>query len=188
MELTRLMIQHYDDAERGGFFQTADDGEALPVRPREGEDQAIPSGNSIAALNLARLARITGDETFSKKSEETLNAFAGGIAASPDAFTQMLQALDFNLGQGEEIVIAGRADAKDARAMVKMLRTRFLPNTVVLFRPEGAADSIIKIAPFTQAMTAREGRATAYICVNQTCQAPISDIAAFEKALDAPRR
>jgi uncharacterized protein YyaL (SSP411 family) len=95
--LTDVMVKHYADAKRGGFWFTADDGEKLFARTKDQYDGAQPSGNSVAALNLVRLWSATGEERYRKEAERTFKAFAGSLKAYPQSLTTMLQALDLYL-------------------------------------------------------------------------------------------
>jgi len=86
-------------------------------------------------------------------------------------------ALDFGIGPCYEVVIAGKARAKDTKAMAKALRTRFLPNKVVLLNPgERESPEIAKLAEFTKNQSSINGRATAYVCMNYNCKLPTTDI------------
>lgn len=185
IDLNGAMLAHFWDGERGGLFLTADDAEKLLTRPKEVYDGAQPSGNSVAALNLIRLARLTGKMDYEAKAGAIFKAFAGDVARSPSAFTQLLNAVDFSLGPSFEIVIAGKPGADDTKAMLKALESKFDPNKVVVFRPEGETNPpIVALAPYTEHQLARDGKATAYVCENFACNAPTTDISVMMKALD----
>ena len=183
LELARTMIAHFGDAEQGGFFSSADDAEALLFRHKDVYDGALPSGNSVAAWVLLRLARITGQTELEERAERTLRAF-GGAARSPAAHTLYLLALDFALGPSFEIVVAGDPAAADTRALLSAFAHRYRPHTVLLARPEGDAPPIAALAPYTLDQTSRAGRATAYVCRNYACRAPTSDIEQALRNLD----
>jgi uncharacterized protein YyaL (SSP411 family) len=178
MEMNEYALEHFWDDERGGFFQTADGAEKLLMRPKDAYDGATPSGNSVMALNLLRLARMTGKMEWETKADETMKAFARDIHRAPLAFTQMLCALDFSVGPSYEIVIAGDDAAEDSQAMIRAIRSQFIPNKVVVFTWKNmpAANPIFEYAPYTAAMTAREGKATAYVCENFACNSPTTSI------------
>lgn len=103
LELQATMINDFWDGEQGGFFLTASDAEQLIMRPKEIYDGAIPSGNSVAALNCLRLARLTGKAELKEYASEILQAFAGQIAQNPAAHSFALIALDFALGRTDEV-------------------------------------------------------------------------------------
>ena len=183
IRITDEMVAHFADPEDGGFFLSADDGEELIVRAKDVYDGALPSGNSVAALVLMRLGRITAEERYEKLGEGTLRAFAGAVAQGPAAFTQLLEAVDFLVGPTYEVVVAGDPAAADTRALLAELRGRFVPPKVLLLRPNGDEPEIARLAPYTAAQEARGGRATVYVCRDFACDAPRTDAAAALAAL-----
>ncbi len=184
VELNDAMLKHFWDAKGGGLFLTADDGEALLVRSKEVYDGAIPSGNSVAALNLVRLARMTGKMEYESKADALIKAFSGAVSKGPRNNPMLLLAVDFLVGPAHEIVIAGKAGADDTKAMLAELRKRFLPNKVVVFRPDGDAPEISRIAAYTKNQGSFDGRATAYVCQNFACKVPTQDPKVMLKSLE----
>ncbi len=177
LELTSDMVRHFWDEDGGGLYLTPDDGESLFVRRKEIYDGAIPSGNSLAMLNLLRLWRMTATSDLEGKAARIGSAFSGSVKQLPSAHTQLMVALDFGVGPCYEVVIAGKAQAEDTKAMAKALRTRFLPNKVVLLNPgERESPEIAKLAEFTKSQSSIDGRATAYVCMNYNCKLPTTDI------------
>jgi len=130
--LTEQMLILFWDERQGGFFMVGTDAEQLLVRQKEIYDGAIPSGNSMAALDLLRIGRLTANEAFEEKAQQLFEAFAGQIQANPFAYPQLLIALDFAAGPSKEIVLAGDPDAAQSRQMLEALYSRFLPNKVVV--------------------------------------------------------
>jgi uncharacterized protein YyaL (SSP411 family) len=183
VKLRDVMVANFWDEEDGGFFTTANGAEALLARAKDVYDGAIPSGNSVAALDLARLGHLTGSMEDLARAERVFRAFSGSIAESPSQYAQMMLALDTVLGPAGEIVIAGDPEAADTKAMLREARSRYLPNVVVILRPPGDEAPIVKLAPFVLDLTQRDGKATAYFCRNFTCQAPTTDPAALAKLL-----
>ncbi|MBI1390612.1 MAG: DUF255 domain-containing protein [bacterium] len=175
IELANLMREHFS-APEGGYFLAPDDGEDLFMRTREIYDGAIPSGNSVAALDLLRLARMTGDMAYEETAWKLMNSFASQVGQAPSAHTQFMLALDFAVGPSNEIVIAGDLAAPDTQTMLEHLRRPFLPNKVVLLRPSGDDAPIKRIAPYTENQVAINGKATAYVCRNFACNLPTTDI------------
>jgi uncharacterized protein YyaL (SSP411 family) len=177
LEMNSDMVRHFWDEDAGGFYFTPDDGKSLFVRKKEIYDGAIPSGNSVAMLNLLRLGRMTATSDLEEKAARIGSAFSGIVKQLPSAHTQLMVALDFGIGPCYEVVIAGGTQAEDTKAMVKALRTRFLPNKVVLFNPgERKSPEIAKLAEFTKNQSSIDGRATAYVCMNYNCKLPTTDI------------
>ncbi|OGO36968.1 MAG: thioredoxin [Chloroflexi bacterium RBG_16_57_8] len=186
LDLNRQLIDHFWDSRHGGFFFTADDAEELLVRQKEIYDGAVPSGNSVGMLNLLRLARITADPELEEKASQISHAFSESVRQSPSAHTQLLIAIDFAVGPSYEVVIAGDPQADDTREMLRAIDSKYVPNKVVLFIPTGAGPAeITGVAPFTADMKPVEGRATAYICLNHSCQAPTTDAAQMLRLLGA---
>jgi hypothetical protein len=187
IRLNDQMIKHFWDQQSGGLFMTADDSEKLLIRNKEIYDGAIPSGNSVAALNLLRLGHITGREDYLKKAEEISRAFSESVNRYPAGHAHLMMALDYALNPNYEVVIVGQSAAKDTRAMLLALRRPFLPGKVVLLRPadKKAAAEIIRMAPYTEFMVSKDGRATAYVCTNFVCKLPTTDISQMLANLQA---
>ena len=177
LELNELLIKHFWDDENGGFFFTPDDGEQLLLRHKEIYDGAIPSGNSVEMLNLLHLGRLTSNPEFEEKAVQTSRIFSNYVEYSPAAFTQMMSAADFALGPTYEVVVVGHPDEDETKTMLKVLRTEFFPNKVILFIPTDKDPSaIFQIAPFTSQMASIQSKTTAYVCKNYSCQQPTTDI------------
>lgn len=177
LELTGDMVKHFWDEDGGGFYLIPDDGESLLVRKKEIYDGAIPSGNSVAMLNLLHLGRMTANAGFEERAAKIGRAFSPSVKRSPAAHGQLMVALDFAIGPSYEVVIAGNAQAEDTRAMTRELGKRFLPNKVVLLNPtDRESPEIAKLAEFTKNQSSIGGRATAYVCLNYNCKLPTTDI------------
>jgi hypothetical protein len=175
LNLADAQIAHFSDP-RGGFFSTPDDGERLPLRSKEIYDGAIPSGNSVAMLNLLRLSRLTGRQDLEEKSRQLADTFSYNIGEFPMGYTQFLQGLDFALGPVFEIVFSGAEGQPDMGDMVAAIRQIYLPNKVVLLVPEHDAESLIRLAPFAAPYRSVDGKATAYVCRGGQCELPTTDI------------
>jgi uncharacterized protein YyaL (SSP411 family) len=176
LDLNRDSIKHFWDEHGGGFYFTADDSEELLVRHKEIYDGAIPSGNSVAMLNLLRLARLTAKSDLEERAAIIGEVFSESIRESPSAHTQFMAAVEFGVGPSCEVVIVGNSQAEDTKEMVHALHTHFLPNKVVLFRPiDQEAPGIERLAKFTKYQTSIDNRATAYVCRNYNCELPTTD-------------
>jgi uncharacterized protein YyaL (SSP411 family) len=177
INLNSDLIKHFWDDKGGGFYFTPDDGESLIVRQKEIYDGAIPSGNSVAMLNLLRLGRMTGNPDFEEKAATIGRAFSNRVKQFPGAFTQLMVALDFAIGPSYEVVIVGNSQSEDTKAMLNTLGRQFVPNKVVLLRPtEKESPDVIRIAEFTKNQSSLGGKATAYVCLNYVCKLPTTDI------------
>jgi uncharacterized protein YyaL (SSP411 family) len=187
LELADNTINHFHDGRDGGFFFTADDGEAILFRQKDSYDGAIPSGNSVMMLNLLRLSRITGRQELEQKAIGVARAFARNIGQIPSAYSQFMVALEFLAGPSFEIVVAGKSGSPDTQEMLDAARRSFLPNRVLLFRPSGAGSgALAAIAPYTKDMKAEGGRATAYVCRNFACSRPVLTVKEMLRLLEAP--
>ena len=166
-----VMLDQFTDEERGGFFDTGKDHEQLVSRPKDVFDNATPSGNSVAAEALLRLALLSGEQRYGEAAESVLRLLGVLAAQHPSAFGRLLCALDFYLGKPKEIAIIGALDASDTRALARTVFERFLPNKVVAAAAPGATPPDI---PLLADRPSRDGKATAYVCENYTCQAPVT--------------
>ena len=177
LDFTKDLLTCFWDEETGGLFFTAEDAEDMIMRQKEIYDGAIPSGNSVAALNLLRLSRITARSEFEDKAWQITKTFADNVRQIPMAYTQLLSALDFGFGPSIEVVIAGKSSSRDTQAMVNAVRRQFSPNKVLLFVPgEILSPGITRIAKFTKYQTSIDGKATAYVCRDYVCSAPTTDV------------
>ena len=183
IDLVRAMDHLFWDRRGGGYYFAGEDGETLLARAKEIYDGAQPSGNSVAALVLLRLGRMTGNGAYEERAEALFRAFGGSLARLPAAHTQLLIALEFALGPTREIVISGAAAAEDTRGLVSAVRSRYLPRAVTLLRDDADAAPLARVAPFTAAQESVGGRATAYVCENFACSAPVTERAALEALL-----
>ena len=174
--LNREFLEHFWDPIQGGFFFTADDSESLIFRKKEFADAAIPSGNSIEMLNLLRLSRITADPKLEDRSQGLERAFSNLVGKIPSGYTQFLSALDFGLGPTYQVVITGKHESHDTEHMLEELWAYFIPNKVLVFRPEGKDPEITTLAKYAKEQVPIEGKATAYVCQNYQCQLPTTEI------------
>jgi uncharacterized protein YyaL (SSP411 family) len=190
IRLNDQMIKHFWDPQSGGLFMTADDGEKLLIRNKEIYDGAIPSGNSVAALNLLRLGHMTGRQDYLQKAESIGKAFSGSVNRYPPGHTHLMVAVEYALYPNYEVVIAGKPGAKDTRAMLTALRQPFLPGKIVLLRPadKKEAAEIIRMAPYTEFMVPKNGRATAYVCTEFVCKLPTTEISQMLANLQPPSK
>jgi hypothetical protein len=178
LTLTDDMLKLFWDDKEGGLYFTGADNEKLIARMKDVYDGAIPSGNSVASLNLLRLGRITMRQELEEKAEQAIESFGKTISRSPTGFSQFLIALDFAVGPTKEIVIAGDLHQEDTNLMLYAIRRRFLPGKVLILHPEGEEGKAIeKIIPFVKGQNKINEKAAAYICENYTCRAPTKDLA-----------
>jgi uncharacterized protein len=184
LRLNRQMLELFWDEGAGGCFYSATDNEKLIVRDKEIYDGATPSGNSVAALNLLRLGRMTGDVSLEDKAEHLLQAFSGLVGDYPMAYTQFLNALDFSLGPGQEIVVAGDDSQVGVQDMITLLQRAFMPHRVLLVKPGGAeGERLAALCPYVQPLQPVNGEPTAYVCENHACKRPITSVQELQASM-----
>jgi uncharacterized protein len=177
VELTKVMILDFWDEANGGFYFTSKIGEADIPRIKQNYDGAIPSGNSVALHDLLRLSRLANEVSFEQYASKMLGAFADDIKGYPMGHTFMLAGLDFLLFTSFNVVVAGNPADNDTKNMLTTLRKQYMPNlTLTLWTPERA-----KMASIGVSYEKIDGKATAYVCKNQTCMPPTNEI---EKMLE----
>jgi uncharacterized protein len=173
--LDDALARDFADAEHGGFFLTAARAPAPLAREKPCWDGVMPSGNAVAALNLLRLAELTGDERRQARAEAALRAFAPLLERTPAAAPALLAALDFRLDRAKEIVIV-RTSAEDARSLLATVRGAYLPNHILTVAAEG--DELARqrdLIPLLEEKRALGGVSTAYVCERKVCALPTSD-------------
>ncbi|MBT0160849.1 thioredoxin domain-containing protein [Candidatus Bathyarchaeota archaeon A05DMB-2] len=175
VELTEAMIARFWDERKGGFYFTAKGvGDvALPLI-KEAYDGASPSGNSVALLNLLRLAMLTGNSRFEDIANRLAKTFAREVKRTPEAHTFMLVGLDFALGPAYNVILVGEPREKDMLEMLDALRKQYMPNLVVSLRKPEATGLGYEMV---------EGKATAYVCRGQTCMPATNSVAKMLKFL-----
>ena len=181
--LSDKFIKQFRDHSNGGYFFTPDDAEILILRSKELYDGAVPSGNSIAMLNMIRLAKITGSSIYENEALQTINVFSRNIYSTPSAYTQALTSLDFIYGPSYEIVICGERENDDTKEMIKILNENFVPNKVVILNSPDS-DEAKSMIPFIKDKKQIQNKSTAYVCVNYTCKSPVNTVKEFEKLLN----
>jgi uncharacterized protein len=167
LDIAEAMIAKFRDPQERNFYFTSDDHEALIHRPKELFDNAIPSGNSVAAHVLLRIWKLTGNSRFSEYAAAILETMAGIIAQQPSAFAHLLCALDFFLGHPKEIAIVGIPCEEKTRELLRAVFRGYLPNKVVACGTDGGVfllENRLQI----------NGAPTAYVCENFTCKLPVT--------------
>ena len=184
LELQAKMDALFWDATHGGYFSTAGEDKTILLRMKEDYDGAEPSPNSTAALNLLRLAQITDSKEYRDKALQTIKAVSEQLSRAPSALPQMLCAVDASLAKPKQIVIAGKSDAPDTRALLDEVSRHYLPNKIVLLADQGAGQAwLTQKLPFLEGMRPIEEKAAAYVCENYACQLPTADVAKLREML-----
>jgi uncharacterized protein YyaL (SSP411 family) len=168
------LLRLFWDQDRGGFFQTGSDAEALVIRPKELFDNAVPSGNSAAADVLQRLALLTGEQEYERAGVSALRLVRDHMASAPSSFGHALSALDLYVSRVPEVAVVGDPNGEDTRALVAEVTTnRFLPNHVLAVAAADDDRSRESVALLRDRVPVN-GLATAYVCEHFTCRLPVS--------------
>ncbi|PYP65742.1 MAG: thioredoxin domain-containing protein [Gemmatimonadetes bacterium] len=179
--LTDAAVEWFWDDGAGAFFDTPHDHEVLVTRPRDVTDNATPSGTSLVAELLARLADLLQDETMRRRATYVLETVAEPMARHPAAFGHALGVADLLVRGAVELAIVGDPASEDFRALTRAAAERYVPSPVLA---GGAARSAPGIPLLADRPTAG-GRATAYVCRNYACDAPVTDADLLGTQLDA---
>ena len=165
------------DAAEGGWFNTTGQDPSVLLRLKEDYDGAEPSASSVSVMNLLTLSHLTGDVGAAEKVERTLRRFGSRLGQAARAVPMMMSALSTYHAGMRQVVIIGHPDAEDTRAMRAVLSELYLPFAVTIVVEPGARQArLAKALPFVEPMTMRDGRATAYVCRNFTCQEPVTTV------------
>jgi len=175
VRLTTEQLALFGDDGRGRFYETRRDP-SLPLRLIGDTDGALPAANSIAALNLLRLAAMTGRTDWRQRAERILSAAAGTLQQYPESMSQMLVAIGFSLDKPRQVIIVGRPQAADTRQMLRRVQRTFSAGRIVLLADNGPRQrQLADWLPFVASLKTTGGQATAYVCRNTICQLPTTD-------------
>jgi uncharacterized protein YyaL (SSP411 family) len=165
----------WDDKAGAYYFNGSDqkDQNRLLTRTKEAYDGVIPSGNSMAALSLYRLAELTGDQAYRDRADAILKCFSGDLTKSGSNFPLMLQAFQFDFNGPSEIFIVG--PRKESEKILKTLWLKFLPNKVLVFSEDKDVKGLTQIIPWAEGRQSQGEKPTIYVCKNYQCQLPTID-------------
>ncbi len=178
IELVETIQQRFAD-EAGGFFDTSDDHETLLHRPKDVQDNAVPSGNAMVAGVLLQLSLLTGNGDYWQAAEKAVSTLYGAMAEYPNGFAQWLQAATLIIGEPVEIAIAGTPGEPDTAMLLEVTRAGYRPFQAVAV---GRADSEV---PLLRDRPQRAGRATAYVCRRFVCHEPVTEVDELRMQLTA---
>lgn len=161
------------DDNSGGFFLYGHDADRLIARPKDVHDGALPSGNSVAALQLLRLSRLTGETTYEEWGQKMFTAFSADVSSYPSGHAYFLMSKLFTVSSPREVVVIGDKSDPNTMQIQTFLQSSFLPDLTVLLtdRPEALEEA----APFA-AQFEKNNETTVYLCENFSCGMPTGDI------------
>jgi uncharacterized protein YyaL (SSP411 family) len=186
IQLAEVMIDEFADPREPGFFYTGRRAPALIVRAKDPMDNATPSGNAMAATALARLAAITGEDRFETAALNALQSARALMLRAPSAMGQSFIALDFLLGEREEIALFASED-EELRLALEAIAQRFSPHSVLApvhgeLKPHAASH-----IPIWENRNAKDRVVTAYVCRGFACSTPLVGLPDIEKAFRSKR-
>ena len=181
--LADKMIEDFWDETDGGFFFAGKSGEKLIVQSKDFFDNATPSGNSVAADVLLKLAVLTDDENYRNYATELFKLTNGFMRKYPQAFGRALAAFDFYLNPTKEIVVIGDRDATDTKQLLREIWTRYIPNKIVVLAQENDQQAAA-LVPLLQERKMIDGKATVYVCENFACRKPVTAVKDLNRQLD----
>ena len=179
VRLTKNMQSQFADEAGGGFFQTGIVHEQLVVRRKDFIDNAIPSGNSMAAELLLRLAKLTGNEAFRSEAARIFQIMAAAMAQQPTGFGRMLTALDDLLAPSQEVAVVGSLKDPRTQLLLEEVRRHYLPHTVLALREPDGENPL----PLLEGRTLVDGQPAAYVCENYACKLPVTSVEALRQLL-----
>jgi uncharacterized protein YyaL (SSP411 family) len=177
IELQHTQDRLFFDEKNGGYFSNSGRDESVFVRLKDDNDGAEPAASSVAALNLLRLSQIYDESKLAERAKKTVNAFAAILSQFPSGMPRMLVAVENSLSKPRQIVIAGKKDSPETKALLKEVHRHFLPNTIVILADANEGQKYLgEKNEAIRAMSLVEGKPAAYVCENFTCKAPVTDV------------
>jgi uncharacterized protein len=184
VQLQETQDRLFFDEKNGGYFSTSGKDESVFLRMKDDNDGAEPAASSIAALNLLRLSQFRDDKEMAERARKTIDAFTITLSHFPSAMPQMLVALDNSISKPRQIVIAGKKDAPETKALLREVNRHSLPKTVLLLADGAEGQKYLgEKNEAIRAMSPIDGKPAAYVCENFTCKAPVTDPKALSELL-----
>jgi len=186
IRLTDEQVKFLWDEKDGGFYFAGSDDPTLLLRPKSDYEGAEPSGNSVAVLNLLRLAQLTGKDEYRQKADRTLKSLSANVHQFAASMPLLLCGFSDSLSKPRQVVIAGDPTRPDTREMWREVNRTYLPNTILLLADGGKRQQeMAQHLPFLSGLKPVNGKATAYVCQDYTCKAPTTDLEQLRKLLKA---
>jgi uncharacterized protein len=178
-EIAEEMIERFQDTN-GGFFDTAKDGEALLLRPKDLQDNATPSGNALACEALLKLAAFTDNGNHRDVAEKALGMVSAYVIRYPTSFARWLSAADFALGNVKQVAVLYDSHEDQAKELLKFIQSEYRPNTVLAastYPPPREAPALLMDRPLKDELP------TVYVCEGFVCRNPVTTLPELTKLL-----
>ena len=176
VELQETQDRFFFDGKNDGYFSTSGKDESVFLRMKDDNDGAEPAASSVAALNLLRLAQFRDNKQMAGRARKTIDAFATTLSHFPSAMPQMLVALDAASSKPRQIVIAGKREVPETKALLREVNRHFLPKTILVLADGAEGQKYLgEKNEAIGAMSPIDGKSAAYVCENFTCKAPVTD-------------
>jgi len=176
VELQETQDRFFFDGKNDGYFSTSGKDESVFLRMKDDNDGAEPAASSVAALNLLRLSQFRDDKAMAERARKTIDAFTTTLSHFPSAMPQMLVALDAASSKPRQIVIAGKREVPETKALLREVNRHFLPKTILVLADGAEGQKYLgEKNEAIGAMSPIDGKSAAYVCENFTCKAPVTD-------------
>ena len=182
MTLQTRQDELFWDANDGGWFSTTGKDESVLLRLKEDYDGAEPAASSVSVMNLLTLSHLV--ESFSEKIEPTLGIFSSRVSQSGRVVPMLLAALSAYHTGTPQLVIVGDPAAQDTNSLYEVVRHRYRPTTIVVPVVPQSLDKTAALLPWIAGMKMVDGRATAYLCRDFTCESPTTEAGELARLLD----
>ena len=177
IKLSEIMVSEFWDTENGAFFLGSNISEKLIVRAKTGYDGAIPSGNSVAAMNFIKLNRITGETKWVEISDKIFMTFSKEISNTPSAFAHMLNAFLFESNEPKEVVVVGSGKDPETKLAIEKIKSIYIPSKVIIFKDtDDKSNKLTPLAKWTMTQESIDDKTTFYVCRDFACKIPTTDL------------
>ncbi|MEE2902272.1 MAG: thioredoxin domain-containing protein [Myxococcota bacterium] len=187
LTLEATLNTFFYDQENGGYFTTSSSSESLLVREKPSYDGAQPSGNSVIIRVLLKLSEYTQDTKYQQRAEKSMLAMSGALENGSIGSPKLAVALEWMLDRPKQVIIITPTIGKEA-ALLKVLRDTFVPNKILIVTEDSEVEKLAVSLPLVENKTAKDGQATAYVCIGQVCLKPTSDPETLREQLEAAEK
>ncbi|MCF8261737.1 MAG: thioredoxin domain-containing protein [Melioribacteraceae bacterium] len=182
-ELSITLVNDFGDVGNGAFFISSKDTDDVPARTKEIYDGAIPSGNSVAAMNFLKLSRILGKPEFEVISEKISDYFSESIKKYPAGYTHLLASKLFTQYGSKELILVGDNHTINFNEIITTIREKYIPNKIVINLNKENIDELSGLAEYLANYPLEDKNTKLYICEDYKCNAPLENLEAIQKEI-----